>query len=492
MSFIKLSNTKYMCQSSDDLDNSWPAGTIAILPGVGPGAAALYYKFIDDEWVFQYDQNNAPTSEEILEELRDLLPDGTGQEGKFLRRKTEGAGLEYAASAPGGGVGLGNTSDTAHRGDHGAAAYAHSLSAHEAPGAAAAAQTNAHNYTDEQLATLAASITALLLAKSDEGHGHTAAEISDFQAQVSANSDVAAIKAIIGDGVSDGDGIVNTLGEMLAVFETYSEGVDIAAQLAGKAAGVHTHTIAAITDFVAGVVANAPAETLTTLAALVNGAASKATPVDADTFAGTDSAAGNAIKRFTWANIKATLLAYFNTVYQAALVSGTNIKTINGSSLLGAGDLSITAASEFTGKLRSSAGVTNATTTPANVPGCVFTFEANSVYVIDLYLLCTSVAATTGYGFAFDTSVAVTENALTFTHQLAAAGTITGGDAIADNASRGLSSGVPTAATNTLVLGKGLIITGANPGTAQLMFRPEVAASATCKQNSVMRVMKIA
>lgn len=35
-------------------------------------------------------------------------------------------------------------------------------------------------------------------------------------------------------------------------------------------------------------------------------------------------------------------------------------------------------------------------------------------------------------------------------------------------------------------------VTGGTGGTAQLMFRPEVAASATCKANSVMRVMKVA
>jgi hypothetical protein len=50
----------------------------------------------------------------------------------------------------------------------------------------------------------------------------------------------------------------------------------------------------------------------------MTGATAKTTPVDADTMALNDSAASNALKKVTWANVKATLKAYFDTVYQAA------------------------------------------------------------------------------------------------------------------------------------------------------------------------------
>jgi hypothetical protein len=49
----------------------------------------------------------------------------------------------------------------------------------------------------------------------------------------------------------------------------------------------------------------------------VGAATSKATPVDADYLPLYDSAAANALRKLTWANVKATLKAYFDTLYQA-------------------------------------------------------------------------------------------------------------------------------------------------------------------------------
>lgn len=240
----------------------------------------------------------------------EVFPSKTDQGLKYIRVNAEGTAFEYVTLAGGGDmIAANNLSDVVDE-----VSARDNIGAEEA-GAAAAAQTNSHNYTDSEIDTLTAAITALLLGKSNTGHAHLAADISDFQSQVSLNADVAAIKAIIGSGIADGDSVVNTLSEMLAVFSTYAEGTNIATIIAGKAELVHAHTIAQITDFVAGVIANAPAETLASLATLVNSAASKSTPVDADSFIGNDVAGGNVIKRFTWANIKATLKNYFDTVY---------------------------------------------------------------------------------------------------------------------------------------------------------------------------------
>lgn len=70
-----------------------------------------------------------------------------------------------------------------------------------------------------------------------------------------------------------------------------------------------------------------PAETTTTIGALINGATDKPTPVDADNVAITDSGASHILKKTTWANIKATLKAYFDTLYPSGSGSSTGTNT---------------------------------------------------------------------------------------------------------------------------------------------------------------------
>jgi hypothetical protein len=65
----------------------------------------------------------------------------------------------------------------------------------------------------------------------------------------------------------------------------------------------------------------------------IDGATAKATPVDADTMPLIDSAAANVLKKVTWANIKATLKTYFDTLYVALTGNQTiaGVKTFSGS-----------------------------------------------------------------------------------------------------------------------------------------------------------------
>lgn len=66
-------------------------------------------------------------------------------------------------------------------------------------------------------------------------------------------------------------------------------------------------------------------ETTTTAGSLINGATAKSTPVDADFIGLMDSAASNVLKKLSWANIKATLKAYFDTLYAAVGTTGSEI-----------------------------------------------------------------------------------------------------------------------------------------------------------------------
>jgi hypothetical protein len=133
---------------------------------------------------------------------------------------------------------------------------------------------------------------------------------------------------------------------------------------------------------------------------------------------------------------------------------------------------------------------TGANTTPLNLGGMVFSYEANSKYVFDMYMLTQAVAATTGHGFQLDVSSAVTQIGMSHFNQLATSGTLSGGSSVADKVSLGVSSGVAGTGIN-FVNGKGMLITGANSGTAQFRFRSETNAVTTCKANSTIIVTKI-
>lgn len=67
---------------------------------------------------------------------------------------------------------------------------------------------------------------------------------------------------------------------------------------------------------------------ITVIAPGTHAATSKTTPVDADEVPLVDSAASNVLARLTWANLKATLKTYFDTLYY--IVGGTDVAVTDG------------------------------------------------------------------------------------------------------------------------------------------------------------------
>ena len=141
---------------------------------------------------------------------------------------------------------------------------------------------------------------------------------------------------------------------------------------------------------------------------------------------------------------------------------------------------------------RQGADVTQASAAFATNSDLDFAFVANGVYVVELYLVMRSSLATAGFRLALDTSVAVSINAIEFQHVLANTGTITAGHSRADATATGMSSGVDTINVDIPVLGGGILVASGNAGPAELAYGPEVAATATLRANSVMRVQRVA
>ena len=134
---------------------------------------------------------------------------------------------------------------------------------------------------------------------------------------------------------------------------------------------------------------------------------------------------------------------------------------------------------------------TGADVNPVTLTGLVFTYAINSVYRIWFMGRVSPAAATTGCGFQLDLSSAVTDVNVSFFHQLASTGTLSGGHSIADDASVGVSSGMPANGGVYPVIGEGILRTAGNTGTAQLRFRSETTAVTTAKAGLTLVVEKI-
>lgn len=108
---------------------------------------------------------------------------------------------------------------------------------------------------------------------------------------------------------------------------THVNGTDDIQSATASQKGLMTSTYASKLD---GIEAAADVTDAGNVGSSIHGATAKTTPVDADTVPLIDSEASNVLKKVTWANIKATLKTYFDTLYQAAgsyLTSGGALGT---------------------------------------------------------------------------------------------------------------------------------------------------------------------
>ena len=78
--------------------------------------------------------------------------------------------------------------------------------------------------------------------------------------------------------------------------------------------------------------------TAASVASVTHAATGKTTPADADELGLIDSAASNVLKRLTWANLKAALKTYFDTLYDAAgAAAAVTLTTLGGTAPTGTG-----------------------------------------------------------------------------------------------------------------------------------------------------------
>ena len=172
---------------------------------------------------------------------------------------------------------------------------------------------------------------------------------------------------------------------------------------------------------------------------------------------------------------------------QDTLVSATNIKTINGSTVLGSGNLVVTGSDPWTYLVRST-DFTTTSATAVDVTGLAFTPAANTKYEFEAFLMVRTATATVGPrpGLAWATGltdgVATIKQTSSLTAELTTNGNINAALLCA-------VGGVPTTTLSYPATVRGIVVAGATPsGTIKLQLASETAGTTvTIKTGSFLK-----
>jgi hypothetical protein len=182
---------------------------------------------------------------------------------------------------------------------------------------------------------------------------------------------------------------------------------------------------------------------------------------------------------------------------QAALVSGTNIKTINGASILGSGDLVVsgTVTGFWAASVDKLTGTQQSTVTAlANVTQLVEPMVANGVYTVDCFVTFQSAATTTGLNLGFTAptgAICQLEVVVPIVSTAAASALrVTFPNTTSTNTGNVLGTGVTAINSNHTARISGIVTCGSTPGNFQIQFASEVNASAVTLQIGSSLVMQ--
>lgn len=348
---IRTAYRKFIVDDVSELDD------VALIAGLSDGdecivktGGPLYYSRSGSDWVLKADTMSYANSAAFPV---------TGKTNRtYIAEDTNNTyrwdGTAYVSiGAGGGGLSLGETNTTAYRGDRGKTAFDHSQSTH--------APTDAQKNSDITKAEIEAKLTGEIsshthASETDNNYTSTDKTKVDF-ISVSQPVDLDNIEsrvneldaAVILKGTWDastgsfpGGGIAQAGWSYIVSVQGTVDGVVF---ISGDRIIAVTDNASSTTfsgnwfkaDYTDAVLSVEGQTGAVNLGAVIS-AAADATPNNADQLATSDS---GTLKKITWTNVKAFLKTYFDTVYQAVLVSGTDIKTINSQSLLGSGNLTI-------------------------------------------------------------------------------------------------------------------------------------------------------